>query len=400
MGEKERSIDKREVSREIFIKLKVNGYILDVTENCTSYLGYKKEYIIGKNINIFSLKILQLDILINEKESIFPFKNSRGEKKYFDIKVIKRVKDLIILSLIDVTNYKKAEINFLNILKIFENSRDIIYSLQIKPEIKFIYLSPSIKDNLGYTIEENIKNPFICCEATHPEFKEIQYSKLDKKTDFSKPIVTRVMNKITGDYVWQEDFVTPFFDDNGNIIKINGVCRTIQERKELEEKLTYVSYHDSLTNLYNRTYMDVKMKECNNCKDGKFGIAIFDLDNLKEINDEFGHEVGDGLIKKAGLFIKLILKEYLVFRFGGDEFVIIFEDITLEKMEEELRKVTEEIEKYNCDKSNCDESNLKINISMGYAHTNNSFGKVNEIFKTADENMYNNKDIRKLFNVI
>lgn len=392
---KERSIDNVKVNREMFIEVNVKGYIMDVTRNCINFLGYKKENIIGRNINIFSLKILQLDLLMNEKESIFPFKNSRGEKKYFDIKIISKFKDLMILSLIDVTNYKKCEIKMNNILKIFENSKDIIYSLQIEPEVKFIYLSPSIKENLGYTVEENMKNPFICCEATHPKFKELQYGKLNRRTDFSKPIVTRVLSRLTGDYVWQEDFVTPFFDENGNLVKINGVCRMIQERKELEEKLTYISYHDSLTGLYNRTYMDAKIHEYNTCKNSKIGIAIFDLDNLKETNDEFGHKSGDKLIKLAGFLIKSILKDYLVFRFGGDEFVVIFENIDLEKMEEELMKVTEEIEEYNYKKSN-----LPINISMGYAHTNNSLGEVNKIFKIADDNMYNNKDIRKLFKMI
>ncbi|WP_300383852.1 diguanylate cyclase [Clostridium sp.] len=395
MGNYERSIHNRKVNREMFIDINVSGDIINITENCTSFLGYKKENIIGKNINIFSLKIIQLDFLINKIEKVFPFKNSRGEKIYLDIKVIDRLEDVIVLSLINVTNYKKNEIKLDSFLKIFENSKDIIYSLQVKPEIKFIYISPSIKENLGYTVEENMENPILCCEATHPDFKELQYRKVDKNTDFSKPIVTRIMSKITGDYVWQEDFVTPFFDDNGNLIKVNGVCREIQETKELEEKLTYVSYHDSLTDLYNRTYLDIKMCEYNNCRDEKIGIAIFDLDKLKEINDRFGHKTGDILIKEAGLLIKVILKDHIVCRFGGDEFVVIFEYITLENMEEELRKLTEGIEKYNCDKSN-----LKINMSMGYAHTNNSRDNTNRIFKIADDNMYSNKDIRKLLGII
>ena len=374
----------------MFIELNLNGNIIDITQNCINFLGYKKENIIGKNINFFSLKILQLDLLINEEGKIFPFKNSKDKKVYFDIKVIDKIKNIIVLSVLDVTNYKKKEIKLDNLLKIFENSKDIIYSLQVKPEVKFIYISPSVKENLGYTVEENMENPFICCEATHSDFKELQNSKLSERTDFTKPIVTRIMNKNTGEYVWQEDFVTPFFDDNGNLIKINGVCRTIQERKELEEKLTYVSYHDSLTDLYNRTYLDVKMYEYNNNTNKKLGIAIFDLDNLKEVNDKCGHKVGDMLIREAALLIKSILKDYPVCRFGGDEFVVIFEDMTLEEMEAELRKLTEEIEKHNSNKLN-----LKINISMGYDHTNNSLGKLNKVFKTADYNMYCNKDIRK-----
>jgi diguanylate cyclase (GGDEF)-like protein len=91
------------------------------------------------------------------------------------------------------------------------------------------------------------------------------------------------------------------------------------------------------------------------------------------------------------VLIKSILKDYPVCRFGGDEFVVIFEDMTLEDMEAKLRKLTEEIEKHNSNKLN-----LKINISMGYDHTNNSLGKLNKVFKTADDNMYCNKDIRKL----
>lgn len=378
------------LKREMFIKINYSCEIIDMTNNFISFLGYKKEDIIFKNINLFSLELLDIEFLIINKENTISLKNVNGEIVYLNYSVVNKFENIITLSLIDVTKYEKIKTRLDAFENIIENTKDILYSIQLKPECKYIYISKSIEKNLGYSVEENYSNPFLIYDITHPDFLDLQYSKSNKKTDFSKPIVTKIKSKITGEYIWQEDFITPFYDEDGDIYKLNGVCRSIQERKQLEEKLTYINQHDSLTGLYNRNYLEIKMKEYNEYKNTKLGIAFFDLDNLKEINDELGHKSGDSLIKESTQFIRSVIKDYTLFRFGGDEFIILFEDITLGEVEKELMKLNEEIEKYNLKTSE-----FRINISMGYAYTNNSLGKVEEVFIKADLNMYSNKKKRR-----
>ena len=101
--------------------------------------------------------------------------------------------------------------------------------------------------------------------------------------------------------------------------------------KQLNEQLLFAAYHDSLTDLYNRswlsTMMKVQIKETTE-KNEKFGILLFDIDNMKDINDSRGHNAGDELLKQVATILKLMeSKTVTATRFGGDEFVLLYKNI-------------------------------------------------------------------------
>ena len=101
--------------------------------------------------------------------------------------------------------------------------------------------------------------------------------------------------------------------------------------QQLNEQLLFAAYHDSLTNLYNRswlsTMMKVQIKETTE-KNEKFGILLFDIDNMKDINDSRGHNAGDELLKQVATILKLMeSKTVTATRFGGDEFVLLYKNI-------------------------------------------------------------------------
>ncbi|MBS3741468.1 MAG: GGDEF domain-containing protein, partial [Candidatus Cloacimonetes bacterium] len=110
-------------------------------------------------------------------------------------------------------------------------------------------------------------------------------------------------------------------------IGIRGVAVDISKRKELERKLREQSIRDSLTGLYNYGYLkEVSKKEANRAKrhNYKIGLLIADINFLKEINDMYGHQKGDEVIKQlASILNKTTRKEDDVFRYGGDEFLIL-----------------------------------------------------------------------------
>ena len=99
----------------------------------------------------------------------------------------------------------------------------------------------------------------------------------------------------------------------------------------LKEQLHFAAYHDTMTNLYNRSYYERKIKETvRNAQENntKFAIAIFDLDNLKDINDAEGHNSGDNLIRHTAVLLQRLNKENITtFRFGGDEFILLAENL-------------------------------------------------------------------------
>jgi len=355
-------------------------------------LGYENQFMIGKRINEFTnetLDINRIDLSDQNNRICIPFKKLSGEIIYMDIEFVdnKYSDNYKTISMVDVTKYVLQEEKLKRVLQIFEKSEDIIYSLDLKPKPSYVYLSPGIEKSLGYSLDNNV-NPFNALEVIHPDYSYIQKRKLRGELGCNQSIVTRYKHYISGKYIWFEDYCMPIYNEAGDLVRIDGICRNIQDRKELEEKLKYLSYNDALTGLHNRTYLEENIKELDEKRDVKVGIIICDLDNLKHINDKLGHFEGDQLIKATGEIIKHSFKnKFVAARYGGDEFVIVLEDLRLEQMEAEVFKFKNRICQYN------ESTHLKlpIHISIGFSYSDNSRGNIREVFKRADKNMFNEK---------
>jgi len=121
---------------------------------------------------------------------------------------------------------------------------------------------------------------------------------------------------------------SPILDNKGRIVEFQSVGREITERKELEETIQHMAFHDLLTGVPNRMLFSDRVNIAlaaakRNSK--KAGIIMLDLDNFKYVNDTLGHDVGDHLIKAVAERISHSIRETdTVARFGGDEFVVIF----------------------------------------------------------------------------
>ncbi len=122
----------------------------------------------------------------------------------------------------------------------------------------------------------------------------------------------------------EESLKVPVINENGEPWGIVGLARNITGRKLLEEKLRYLSYTDNLTGLYNRTYFEEKINELDSEAYLPLGIIMGDVNGLKLINDSFGHLEGDKLLKKISDVLKGVCEDKgFVFRWGGDEFMIL-----------------------------------------------------------------------------
>ena len=160
---------------------------------------------------------------------------------------------------------------------------------------------------------------------------------------------------------------------------------------EREKELRFSANRDSLTGLRNTTayksWVSEFDKEIQN-KSANFGVVVFDLNQLKETNDTFGHDVGDKLIATASKVISDVFKHSPVFRIGGDEFLAILKNKDLEDCEKLFAQLDLE-----CAKTRIEEKGeISLSIARGFAMFESDKDVCfNDVFKRADNAMYENK---------
>ena len=160
---------------------------------------------------------------------------------------------------------------------------------------------------------------------------------------------------------------------------------------EREKELSFSANCDSLTALRNTTsyksWVAEFDKEIEN-KTANFGVAVFDLNQLKKTNDTYGHDVGDKLIVTAAKVISDVFKRSPVFRIGGDEFLAILQHRDLQECEELFVQFDLE-----CAKTSIDEKDeISLSVARGFAKFDPDRDlRFNDVFKRADNAMYENK---------
>ncbi len=161
----------------------------------------------------------------------------------------------------------------------------------------------------------------------------------------------------------------------------------ITERKHFEEKLNYMSFHDTLTGLYNRNFFQ---EEMNRLQDGRYcpiSIIICDLDGFKFINDTLGHQSGDELLANTGELLQQNFRfSDIVARIGGDEFAILAPTTDTKKAEQLAQRLRLAVHEYNQK-----DPRIPISLSIGYATEQSQTPDMRKLFREADDVMYREK---------
>lgn len=125
--------------------------------------------------------------------------------------------------------------------------------------------------------------------------------------------------------------VSPVRDRAGNIIGVSNIVRPTDNSPRSERDLLTLAYHDPLTSLSNRVHLLDRLEQAmrRNERTRHYGAVYFiDLDNFKAVNDTYGHQMGDRVLLKCARRMEAALREYdTIARWGGDEFVIMTEDL-------------------------------------------------------------------------
>ena len=207
-------------------------------------------------------------------------------------------------------------------------------------------------------------------------------------TGHGKSYVIKEVDEQGTDYL--QIIKEPVRDSNGNVSGIIAIINNVTNEELLRQQLREKSITDQLTGLYNRAYFE----ELTNwqAKDLGFPLTIIsaDCDDLKQINDKFGHSSGDQYICYArdALAESLPQVSYL-FRMGGDEFLAIVPHTDKVQANELINKIHENIKHYKNDK-------FALKLSVGSFTINKDFGSIENAVNLSDEEMYKDKKQHKL----
>ena len=252
-----------------------------------------------------------------------------------------------------------------------------IYSFKNK---RFSYMSPSIKDLRGFSVEEALEQSLedVMVKESYLSVKKIIEQGINEFIQNpNEPISQMVAAKFKhrdGGEIWLEVTAKLALNKDGEIEMI-GSSREITGRKKREDEILYMSYHDQLTGLYNRRFYEEVLKNIDTKENLPLTILIGDVNGLKLINDSFGHKAGDALLKTtADAIVKGCKDEGIVCRLGGDEFAIILTKADFFAAEQIIKRIKRIAQREK-------EMFFDLSISFGYDTKENEEKSIEEVFK-------------------
>ncbi len=279
-----------------------------------------------------------------------------------------------------------------------ENTADVIWILDIASG-RFSYVSPSVESLRGYTVDEVIAQPLE--SALTPESAQRAQSVLadsiarwQSGDRTNLPRITEIDQPHKDGHIIQTEVVTTLHaDSDGNIVSVLGVTRNITERKRAEEAIRQLAFYDPLTQLPNRRLLQDRIPQQiarARREQTRIALLFIDLDKFKPVNDDYGHEVGDCLLKSVAHRLRRHLRESdTVARIGGDEFVTLLADLQrIDDAVSTAEKICEELQKPFVTTSGI---SLNISSSIGVAIYPDDGDNDQELLRIADEAMYHAK---------
>ena len=198
-----------------------------------------------------------------------------------------------------------------------------------------------------------------------------------------------------GETRWVQGRVRPVRDETGAVVRLIGTIQDITERKRAEEEIAFQATHDALTRLPNRVlFMDRLSHALARRRRRPSGLAVLflDLDRFKWLNDSLGHAAGDEVLREVAARLRSALRPGdTLARFGGDEFVVLCEDVTSEAgaraVAERLRTALgAPIE------VGSEETTLTLSIGIAYAGPDGAEATAEALVRDADAAMYRAKE--------
>jgi len=279
---------------------------------------------------------------------------------------------------------------------IFEESKEMIFIASL--DEKIMDANPASEDILGYAQNE-LRQMKLSDLVVHQQDKEKIESTLRGEAivkDYELELRRKNSSIIHGLVT-----LTTRKDEHGKAIELQGTVQDISARREAESARIRATVYeqlaitDPLTNIYNRRVFDeIAVKEWERAKRTKSPLAIvlFDVDRFKNVNDTYGHLVGDKILTNLAKLCLTNLRSMDIFaRFGGEEFVILMPDTNTESAYQTMERLRTTIE--NTSLTRHENTELSITISAGIVIWNGEGTlEIRALLSRADQALYTSKE--------
>lgn len=291
-------------------------------------------------------------------------------------------------TIIDITDMKLISSKLQMLAQAVEQTDDMVMITDKEGVITFVndaYIMHS-----GYKHNELIgKTPRVVKSTMHEkEFYEVMWESIVSGECFSGIIVN---SKKSGELYHIEATITPIYNTKNEIISYVATAKDITSRIQMENELNRRANLDSLTGIFNRyrgnEIIDTEIEKLQRYDTG-FAILMLDIDHFKNVNDTYGHDIGDEvLIQLTKLITVHMRKSDHFIRWGGEEFIIISEHLNEEKATQFAQKLRKTIASYEFDLS----VELDVTVSFGVSVVTKDDDK-KSLLKRVDEALYEAKD--------
>ncbi|MCD6173798.1 MAG: PAS domain S-box protein [Sulfurimonas sp.] len=287
---------------------------------------------------------------------------------------------------VDITDIKNTQYKLKMLAQAIEQTDEMMLITDKNGIIT--YVNDAYIINSGYKHNELIgKTPRVVkSDMQDDKFYKKLWDTISSGCTYTNILINRRKNK---ELYHEEITITPIFDEDKDIISYVATAKDISLRVEMEEELNKRANIDSLTGIYNRyrgnEIIDIQLDKYHRYNTN-FAILMFDIDYFKNINDTFGHDIGDLVLKKLTklIFIHMRKSDSLI-RWGGEEFIIVSEHLNENKAINLAQKLREIVVSYDF------EIDSNLTLSFGVTVTKADDTK-KSLLKRVDDALYQAKD--------
>lgn len=385
-------------SLDAMVRIDKEACILQVNERFISFFQYNEKDLIGHHLDDFIVEPVdkKMATFLNDRAGegeLFTTDAIRIDKyggkyhvfitgipifeedKYVGAFVIYRDRTFEMESKRALLNQKKT------FESLFSNSNDAIVQIDVNQNV--ININERFEVLFGYKLSEIIGqkvDQLISAEEKLDECIDLT-SRLIEGEKIVEEGLRYGKNGLARTYIVQG---VPIISED-QVIGGYGIYTDITDRKIAEKEVIYMSYHDQLTNLYNRRFFEEEFLRLNTKRHLPISLIMADVNGLKLINDAFGHEAGDELLQLMGQVLKKTCRESeIIARLSGDEFVILLPNTDAECTHMIVKRLKEAMhnEKFK---------NIEFSMSFGSGSKTSITESKKMLFKRVEDQMYRNK---------